>query len=192
MSVADPGPPGATAEVAKPPSAATRSSLVAPQPAALGRGSTVLWTLLALSITPLVLIAGWFLQPRWGWLAIMTLLVAFIVLAGRRIVGLWRGAFIDERNKISLSRFQTVVWTVLIVAAFLAALALWLAENVGTLTGTWLYSGQAHGQLVSLAKLGSWYLLLYVAFVTVTLVTRRALSSRPVDLRSIPAMPAAR
>jgi hypothetical protein len=81
----------------------------------------VQWTLLALSIPPSVLIAGWFLQPRWGWLVIMALLVAFIVLAGRRIVGRWRGAFIDERNKISLSRFQTVVWTVLIVAAFLAA-----------------------------------------------------------------------
>ncbi|MES2542301.1 MAG: DUF817 domain-containing protein, partial [Pseudomonadota bacterium] len=44
-------------------------------------------------------------------------------------------------------------------------------------TGTWIYSGQMPGQMVSLAKLGSWYLLLYVAFVTVTLVTRRALST---------------
>ena len=66
-------------------------------------------------------------------------------------------------------------WMPLPVAAFLAALALWVAENVGTATGTWLYSGQMPGSLVSLAKLGSWYLLLYVAFVTVTLVTRRAL-----------------
>jgi uncharacterized membrane protein YoaT (DUF817 family) len=66
-------------------------------------------------------------------------------------------------------------WMPLPVAAFLAALALWVAENVGTLTGTWLYSGQVSGQVVSLGKLGSWYLLLFVAFVTVTLVTRRAL-----------------
>jgi uncharacterized membrane protein YoaT (DUF817 family) len=66
-------------------------------------------------------------------------------------------------------------WMPLPVAAFLAALALWVAENVGTATGTWIYSGQLPGQPVSLAKLGSWYLLLYVAFVTVTLVTRRAL-----------------
>ncbi|MEO1734060.1 MAG: DUF817 family protein, partial [Pseudomonadota bacterium] len=49
---------------------------------------------------------------------------------------------------------------------------LWLAENIGTLTRTWLYSGQSDGQLVSLAKMGSWYLLLYVSFVTVTLVVR--------------------
>jgi uncharacterized membrane protein YoaT (DUF817 family) len=70
-------------------------------------------------------------------------------------------------------------WMPLPVAAFLSAFALWVAENVGTATGTWIYSGQITGQLVSLAKLGSWYLLLYVAFVTVTLVTRRALSTQP-------------
>lgn len=73
-------------------------------------------------------------------------------------------------------------WMPLPVAALLSALALWVAENVGTATGTWLYSGQVTGELVSLAKLGSWYLLLYVAFVTVTLVTRKALSQDPVDL----------
>jgi uncharacterized membrane protein YoaT (DUF817 family) len=65
-------------------------------------------------------------------------------------------------------------WMPLPLAAFLSALALWVAENIGTATGTWLYSGQG-GEWVSLAKLGSWYLLLYVAFVTVTLVSREAL-----------------
>jgi uncharacterized membrane protein YoaT (DUF817 family) len=76
-------------------------------------------------------------------------------------------------------------WMPLPVAAFLSSLALWVAENIGTLTGTWLYSGQSPGRMVSLAKLGSWYLLLYVAFVTVTLVTRTALypAGRPVQTR---------
>lgn len=74
-------------------------------------------------------------------------------------------------------------WMPLPVAALLSALALWVAENVGTATGTWIYSGQLPGQMVSLAKLGSWYLLLYVAFVTVTLVTRRALHSEALDFR---------
>jgi uncharacterized membrane protein YoaT (DUF817 family) len=73
-------------------------------------------------------------------------------------------------------------WMPLPVAAGLAALALWIAENVGTATGTWLYSGQLPGQTVSLAKLGSWYLLLYVAFVTVTVVGRGALSRQALDL----------
>lgn len=73
-------------------------------------------------------------------------------------------------------------WMPLPVAAALSAFALWVAENVGTATGTWIYSGQIKGELVSFAKLGSWYLLLYVAFVTVTLVSRSALSATPHDL----------
>jgi len=74
-------------------------------------------------------------------------------------------------------------WMPLPLAAFLSSLFLWVAENIGTMTGTWVYSGQAHLQMVSFAKMGSWYLLLYVSFVTVTLVTRSALSREPV-LRS--------
>lgn len=75
-------------------------------------------------------------------------------------------------------------WMPLPLAAFLSSFALWLAENVGTLTGTWLYSGQTPDRMVSFAKLGSWYLLLYVAFVTVTLVSRSALypKGRPVQI----------
>lgn len=83
-------------------------------------------------------------------------------------------------------------WMPLPLAALLAAFALWVAENVGTLTGTWLYSGQAAGQLVSFGKLGSWYLLLYVAFVTVTLVSRSALSEVAHTTTESRAMPAAR
>jgi uncharacterized membrane protein YoaT (DUF817 family) len=66
-------------------------------------------------------------------------------------------------------------WMPMPVAGVLSALALWVAENVGTATGTWLYSGQSPDHWVSFAKLGSWYLLLYVAFVTVSLVMRRSL-----------------
>jgi uncharacterized membrane protein YoaT (DUF817 family) len=60
----------------------------------------------------------------------------------------------------------------LIIAAGLTAFFLWLAENIGTLTGTWLYHGQKSWQLVSFGKFGSWYLLLYLSFVLVTLVHR--------------------
>lgn len=65
------------------------------------------------------------------------------------------------------------------VAAAFAALLLWVAENVGTRTQTWAYPGQEAWQWVGLAKFGSWYLLLYVSFVTVTLVLRDALHARP-------------
>ncbi|MGR3616815.1 MAG: DUF817 domain-containing protein [Paracoccaceae bacterium] len=68
-------------------------------------------------------------------------------------------------------------WMPLPLAAFLSSIFLWIAENVGTTTKTWLYNGQHSGELVNLAKMGSWYLLLYVSFVTVTLVMREALSA---------------
>lgn len=70
-------------------------------------------------------------------------------------------------------------WMPLPLAAFLSSIFLWIAENIGTLTGTWIYSGQNPLALVSLSKLGSWYLLLYVAFATVTLVVRAPLRQSP-------------
>jgi hypothetical protein len=58
----------------------------------------------------------------WGlytsWIAVMIFLALFVVIAGHGITGVWRGAFIDSRNKMSLSRLQMFTWTVLIVSAF--------------------------------------------------------------------------
>lgn len=79
------------------------------------------------------------------------------------------------RTRIWFFVGPTPRWMPLPVAAFLAAFFLWVAENVGTFTQTWVYAGQGALEVVSLAKMGSWYLLLYVSFVTVTLVTRSAL-----------------
>ena len=81
-------------------------------------------------------------------------------------------------------------WMPMPLAAFLSALALWVAENVGTFTGTWIYNGQGARDFVSFGKLGSWYLLLYVSFVTVTVVARGALSREAVrpSPRDIPGL----
>ena len=60
----------------------------------------------------------------------------------------------------------------------LVALFIWFAENVGTFTATWVYPNQAdHWRLVSPAKLGSWYLLMMLSFVLVSVVHR----PEPVD-----------
>ncbi|HXW27176.1 MAG TPA: DUF817 domain-containing protein [Xanthobacteraceae bacterium] len=70
------------------------------------------------------------------------------------------------------------VWRVyrhmpLLLANFFAALFVWLAENIGTITKTWLYPHQAQGwSLVSLGKLGSWYLLLVISYAMVALINR--------------------
>lgn len=80
------------------------------------------------------------------------------------------------RTRIQFRIGEQVYWMPLPLAALLSSFFLWLAENVGTNTGTWVYAGQANEfHWVSFAKLGSWYLLLYVSFATVTLVYREAL-----------------
>lgn len=100
----------------------------------------------------------------------IALFVGSIVLFGRTRV--W--FYIGHRAR----------WMPMPLAAFLCALAVWVAENIGTMTGTWVYAGQSPLEMVSFAKMGSWYLLLFVAFTTVTLVLRDALYSgthRPPD-----------
>ena len=96
------------------------------------------------------------------------------------------------RVRVGFTALARRWWMPMPVAGLLSALALWVAENIGTATGTWLYSGQRPDQWVSFGKLGAWYLLLYVAFVTVTLVSRSAISGpattpRPEPARSPPA-----
>jgi uncharacterized membrane protein YoaT (DUF817 family) len=60
-----------------------------------------------------------------------------------------------------------------LVATLLVALFIWIAENVGTYSRAWIYPSQKDGwAMVSLAKLGSWYLLMIISVVLVTLVNR--------------------
>lgn len=74
------------------------------------------------------------------------------------------------RVNIHFTTDRTTLWMPLTLAAVLSAMFLWIAENIGTITGTWVYPSQKVWHLVSFAKLGSWYLLLFVSFVLVTLV----------------------
>ena len=63
----------------------------------------------------------------------------------------------------------------LLVGWLLVALFIWLAENAGTFSKAWLYPSQKHGwAMVSPAKLGAWYLLMYISFVLVAAVHRPA------------------
>nr|WP_316644243.1 hypothetical protein [uncultured Roseateles sp.] len=71
-----------------------------------------------------LLIVGWPLldpQPLRSWLVVLLLMTLFTLIAGRGVTGMWRGALIDERNTMSLSRFQMALWTVLILSAFFCA-----------------------------------------------------------------------
>ncbi len=55
----------------------------------------------------------------------------------------------------------------------LVSLFIWMAENIATLSRAWLYPSQEAGwHMVSIQKLGSWFLLMIISWVLVTLVHR--------------------
>lgn len=61
----------------------------------------------------------------------------------------------------------------LFVGLWLVALFIWFAENLGTFARAWTYPGQEAGwHMVSLSKLGSWYLLMLISFTLVASVHR--------------------
>jgi uncharacterized membrane protein YoaT (DUF817 family) len=63
----------------------------------------------------------------------------------------------------------------LLLGWLLVALFIWFAENIGTFARAWAYPDQRHGwSMVSVGKLGAWYLLMIVSFVLVSLLHRPA------------------
>lgn len=56
-----------------------------------------------------------------AWIAIAALMTAFAAIAGHGVTGLWRGVLVDDRHRVSLSRLQMLLWTVLVLSAYLAA-----------------------------------------------------------------------
>jgi uncharacterized membrane protein YoaT (DUF817 family) len=70
------------------------------------------------------------------------------------------------------------VWRVhrrmpLLLGFALVALFIWIAENVGTFTAAWMYPSQRNGwSLVSMGKLGAWFLLMIISYTLVALLNR--------------------
>lgn len=56
-----------------------------------------------------------------AWIVIAALLAGFAAVAGDGITGIWRGALVDNRHRVSLGRLQMVLWTVLVLSSYLAA-----------------------------------------------------------------------
>jgi hypothetical protein len=67
---------------------------------------------------------GWLLAPvsrLFSWLLILVLMTLFIVIVGHGLTRRLSGLLIDPRNKMSLSRFQMILWTVIILSGYFAA-----------------------------------------------------------------------
>ena len=80
-------------------------------------------------------------------------------------------ALIFWRTRVHFRNWRVHRWMPLLVGFGLVALFIWFAENIATFANAWNYPGQENGwQMVSIAKYGSWYLLMLISFVLVTLV----------------------
>ena len=56
-----------------------------------------------------------------SWLLTLALMTTVVIAAGYNIKKLFFGFLVDQRNRYSLSRLQTLVWTLIILSAFLTA-----------------------------------------------------------------------
>ncbi len=85
----------------------------------------------------------------------------------------WRGWFVFTPDR-------TPRRMPLLMGFLLVALFIWFAENLGTFASAWVYPDQEDGwRMVSIAKLGSWYLLMLLSFVLVTLVHKPEETTMP-------------
>jgi len=121
-----------------------------------------LWTtwLLAAGIYVNFFAHHWLPDVRWALFAATALLF-------------WRTRFFFTPDRMRL-------WMPALLGFFLVALFIWFAENLGTWARAWVYPDQeANGwRPVSLAKLGSWFLLMIISVVLVSLVRRPEVESR--------------
>ncbi len=66
-----------------------------------------------------------------------------------------------------------------ILAGFLTAFFVWIAENIASYSNVWLYPDQLSGwKMVSLHKIPAWFLLLIISFLMVSLVYQERLIQR--------------
>jgi hypothetical protein len=59
------------------------------------------------------------LGRQFSWLLTAGIFILLLAYIGYAVKGRWDGIFVDDRNRISLSRFQLVLWTVLLVSALM-------------------------------------------------------------------------
>jgi uncharacterized membrane protein YoaT (DUF817 family) len=66
----------------------------------------------------------------------------------------------------------------MLLGALLVTVFIWIAENVGTFAAVWRYPDQREAwTMVSFGKFGSWYLLMLLSYVLVSLVNQPKLTA---------------
>jgi uncharacterized membrane protein YoaT (DUF817 family) len=92
-----------------------------------------------------------------------------------RIPLLFATAFLFGRTTVHYRMWLVYRRMPLLLGFVLVAFFIWIAENIGTGMGAWIYPSQAqHWTMVSPAKLVAWFLLMIVSYTLTALVNRPA------------------
>jgi len=105
------------------------------------------------------------------------------------------GLFVVSAALLARTQIHFRVWrqdrSMPLLAGFvLVAFFIWLSENIGTFTRTWVYPNQTQDwSPVSFGKLGSWFLLLIISYTMVAIVNRPRKLSQPAEPTSTTLQP---
>lgn len=86
-------------------------------PSTSSRGYWVTTAVLLLMV--LAGIAAWHAPAGFNWLIVLAILTLVVVIVGHATTGRLLGILVNERKLMSLSRFQTVIWTLLVLSAYM-------------------------------------------------------------------------
>lgn len=115
-----------------------------------------------------------FPAPWTTWLLSLAIYVNFFAhhwLPDIRLVLFAVTVLLFWKTSVHFRNWRQHRWMPLLLGFLLVALFIWGAENIGTFARAWTYPGQENGwRMVSFAKLGSWFLLMIISFVLVSLV----------------------
>ena len=113
-------------------------------------------------------------RPAWCHLLAIAIYVNFFThhwLPDVRLLLFAALAALFWRTRILFRPWRRQRWMPLLIGWLLVALFIWLAENLATFARAWTYPAQANAwAMVSPAKLGAWYLLMYISFILVAAV----------------------
>jgi len=97
--------------------------------------------------------------------------------------------FLFYRTQIFFRITKTHRQMPLLFGWLLVALFIWFAENIATYANIWVYPNQSSGwEIVPIAKLSSWYLLMLLSFVLVSLISNIQIRGANKRVKNRPAM----
>jgi uncharacterized membrane protein YoaT (DUF817 family) len=123
-------------------------------------------------------------NPRWAALLAIAIYINFFAhhwLPDIRYALFAAMGLLFWRTRLTFTVWREPRWMPLLIGWLLVALFIWFAENIGTFARAWSYPGQEDSwEMVSIGKLGAWYLLMYISFILVAALHRPA--KDPVDV----------